>query len=97
MEIRDIKQVFRASLPVQSIKNPPAVQESACSAGDLGSIPGSKRSPGRGNGNPLEYSKMENPINREAWQATIHGVTRGGHDLATKPPNRYSAVKNNNT
>ena len=47
---------------------------SACNAGNLGSIPGSGRSPGEGNGNPLQYSYLENPIDRGAWQATIHGV-----------------------
>ena len=41
--------------------------ESAYNAGDLGSIPGSGRSPGEGNGNPLQYSHLENPMNREAW------------------------------
>ena len=40
---------------------------SACNAGDLGSIPGSGRSPGEGNGNPLQYSCLENPMDREAW------------------------------
>jgi len=59
-------------------------KESACSAGDLGSIPGSGRSPGEGNGNPLQYSSLENPMDRGAWQATVHGVTRVGHDLMTK-------------
>ena len=58
---------------------------SACNAGDPGSIPGSGRSPGEGNGNPLWYSCLENPMNRGAWQATVHGVARVGHDLATKP------------
>ena len=60
-------------------------KESACSAGDLSSIPGSGRSPGEGNGNPLQYSCLENPMDRGAWQATIHGITRVGHDLVTKP------------
>ena len=41
--------------------------------GDVGSIPGSGRSPGRGNGNPLQYSCLENPINRGAWRATVLG------------------------
>ena len=49
---------------------------SACSAGDLGSIPGWGRSPGEGNGNPLQYSCLENPKNGEPWQATVHGVTK---------------------
>ena len=51
-------------------------RESSCSAGDLGSIPGSGRSPGEGNGNPLQYSGLENPMDRGAWQATVHGVTK---------------------
>ena len=46
----------------------------AYSAGDLGSIPGSGRSPGEGNGNPLQYSCLENPMDKGAWQATVHGV-----------------------
>ena len=47
---------------------------SACNAGDPGSIPGSGRSPGEGNGNPLQYPCLENPMDREAWWATVHGV-----------------------
>ena len=42
--------------------------------GDVGSIPGSGRSPGRGNGNPLQYSCPQNPLDRGAWRATVHGV-----------------------
>ena len=45
---------------------------------------GRKDPPGEGNGNPLQYSCLGNPTNREAWQATVRGVTRVGHDLATK-------------
>ena len=48
---------------------------SAWDAGDLGSIPGSGRSPGEGNGNPLEYFCLENPMDRGAWQAAVHSVT----------------------
>ena len=55
---------------------------SACNEGDLGSIPGSVSSPGAGNGNPLKYSCLENPMDRGAWQATVHGITRVGHNLA---------------
>ena len=51
-------------------------KESACNAGDLGSIPGLRRSPGEGNGNPLQYSCLENPMDRRAWWATVHGVTK---------------------
>ena len=49
-------------------------------------IPGLGRFPGEGNGNLLQYSCLENPTDRGAWQATVHGVARVGHDLATKPP-----------
>ena len=50
-------------------------KESARNAGDLGSIPGLGRVPGEGNGNPLQYSCLENPMDRGAWWATVHGVT----------------------
>ena len=56
------------------------------SAGDTGSISGSGRSPGEGNGNPLQYSCLKNLMDRVVWWAIVHGVTRVGHDLATKPP-----------
>ena len=62
-----------------------ADKESAYSAGNLGLIPGSGRFPGEGNGNPLQYSCLENPMDRGAWQATVHRVTRIRHDLANKP------------
>ena len=52
------------------------VKASACNAGDLGSIPGSGRSPGEGNGNPLQYSCLGNPMDRGAWWATVNGVTK---------------------
>ena len=60
--------------------------ESAYDVGDSGSIPGLGRSLGEGNGNLLQYSCLENPMDRGAWRATVHGVTRVGHDLETKPP-----------
>ena len=50
--------------------------ESACSVGDLGLIPGSRIFSGEGNGNPLQYSFLENPMDGGAWQATVHGVTK---------------------
>ena len=49
---------------------------SACNTGDLGSIPGLGRSPGEGTGNPLQYSCLENPIDRGAWWATVHRITK---------------------
>ena len=57
------------------VKNPPANAE------DVGSIPESGRSPGRGNGNPLQYSCLENPMDRWAWQATVHWVTKSWTQL----------------
>ena len=51
-----------------------AGKESACNAGDLGSISGLGRFPREGNGNPLQYSCLENPMDEEAWWATVHGV-----------------------
>ena len=61
------------------------VKASACNAGDVGSIPGSGRSPGEGNGNPLQYSCLENPMDRRAWGTTVHRVVRVRQDLGTKP------------
>ena len=51
-------------------------EESACYVGDLGLIPGSGRSPGEGNDNALQYSYLENPMDKGAWRATVHGVTK---------------------
>ena len=59
--------------------------EFACNAGDPGSIPGTERSSGEGNSNSLQYSCLENLMDKRAWQATVPGVTRVGHDLASKP------------
>ena len=50
--------------------------KTACNAGDLGSMPGSGRSPGEGNGNPLQYSCLENPTDGGAWWATVQGVAK---------------------
>ena len=55
------------------VKNPPA---SAGDTGDVGSIPGLGRSPGEGNGSPLQYSSLENSVDRGAWWATVHVVTK---------------------
>ena len=51
-------------------------KESACNAGGLGSIPGSERSPGERNDNPLQYYCQKNPMDKGAWWATIHGVIK---------------------
>ena len=58
---------------VLGVKNPPA---NAGDVRDVGSIPGSGRSPGEGNGNPLQYSCLENAMDGGAWWATVHGVTK---------------------
>ena len=64
----------RIGLVAQTVKN---------LAGDLGSIPGSGRSPGEGNGNPLQYSCLENSTDRGAWWATVHGVTKSEIGLSS--------------
>ena len=61
--------IKRASLVAQTVKNLP-------NAGVLGSIPGSRRSPGEGNGNPLQYSYLENSMDRGSWWAITHGVAK---------------------
>ena len=62
------------SQEVQVVRNQPA------NAGDAGWIPGSGRSPGGGNGNPLQYSCLENPMDTGAWWATVLGVAKVGHN-----------------
>ena len=57
-------------------------EESACNTGDLGLIPGLGRSPGEGNGYPLQYSYLENSMNRGAWRATVHGETKSRTQLS---------------
>ena len=63
--------IFGLPLVVQLLK------ESTCNAGGPCSTPGSGRFPGEGNGNPLQYSCLENPMDREAWHATLHGIEKG--------------------
>ena len=77
MQLMTISWEIGASQVVLGVKNPPA------NAGDLrdtDSIPGSGRSPGGRNGNPLQYSCLENPMDRRAWQATVHGATEESED-----------------
>ena len=61
-------------------------EETACSTGDSGSIPGSGRSPIERNGNPFKYSYLGNPRDKGDCLTTVHGVASVGHDLVTKPP-----------
>ena len=67
--------ILRASQVLLVIKNLPA------NAGDMGLIHGLGRAPGGGHGKPLQYSCLENPMNREAWRATVHGVTKSQTQL----------------
>ena len=57
-------------------------KESVCNARDLGLIPGSGRSPGEENGNPLHYSCLENPMGRGAWWSTVHGIAKSQTQLS---------------
>ena len=60
------------------------VKISACNAGDPGWIPGSERSPGEGNGNPLQYSCLKNPMDRGAWWAAVHGIVKSWTQLSVR-------------
>ena len=79
---QEVGEMGRDFFPTPSLLWGPVVtggsdgEEPACDAGDLSSIPGSGRSPGGGHGNPLQYSCMENPMDRGAWRATVHGVAK---------------------
>ena len=73
MESIVVLDLFRASQVALVVKNPPA---NAGDVRDVGSIPGSGRSPAGGHGNLLQYFCLENPMDRGAWQATVHGVRK---------------------
>ena len=84
--------VSSSSLVAQSVKDPPTVPETACSTGDWGSIPASGRSPGEENGNPLQYSCLENSIDRGARWAVVHGITKSIH-THTKHNMQYNQLQ----
>ena len=69
----ELNCMFQASRVALVVKNPPA---NAGDKRDMGLIPGLGRSPGIGNGKPLQYSRLENPMDRGGWQAAVHGVTK---------------------
>ena len=75
-DLKAFKNYAKSTLPVWGFPGASVVKNLPANAGDVGSIPGSGRSPGVRNGNPLQYSCMGNPINRGAWQATVHGVAK---------------------
>ena len=76
LENKNLKISIITSQVVLVVKNPPA------SAGDMGLIPGLGRSPKGGNGNPLQYSCLGNPMDRRAWRATVHRVTKSWTQLS---------------
>ena len=71
---RDLKKLLFSHL--KTVSGDSDGKESTCHAGDPGSIPGLGRSPGEGNGNPLQYSCLGNSRERVTWWATVHGVTK---------------------
>ena len=74
---------FSYLVHIQSFPGGSDSKESCCNAGDPGSIPGLERSPGEGNGTPLQYSCLENPMDGGAWQVTVRGSQRVRHDWGT--------------
>ena len=82
--------MFTLGFPAGSV-----IKESACNAGTAGdtrSIPGSGRSPGGGHGNPLQYSCLENPMDRAAWRAIVHGVAELDMTEATQHTHRHTCA-----
>ena len=71
-----LRIMFAVGLYIYGFPGGSEVKASACNGGALGLIPGLGRSPGEGNDNPLQYSCLENPMDGEAWWATVHGVTK---------------------
>ena len=73
---KEAKAILKGTQKLEGLPGGSDGKESTCNVGDLGSIPVSGRSPGEGNGYPLQYSCLENPINKGACWATVHGVTK---------------------
>ena len=74
--------ISRVAVPIGSFPGGSDGKESICNAGDPGSIPGLGRSPGEGNGYPLQYSCLGNPVDRGSWWATVHGVAKSRTQLS---------------
>ena len=92
--------LFQISLAIGKAKMLPqwlSGKESTCQIGDVGSILGLGRSPGEGNGNPFQYSCLENPMDRGAWWATVQGVTKNriqlNNETTTTKSKRSSVVR----
>ena len=83
---KQLVMLFGYTVPLDAFQSFPGGsdgKESACNAGDLSSVPGLGRSPGEGNGNLLQYSCLENSMDRGAWWATVHGVVKSWISLST--------------
>ena len=78
IEKKTLKKIFPESSTKAGFPGGSEGKESAYNVGDVGSIPGLGRYPGEGNGNPFQYSCLENSMDRGAWQATVHGVAKSG-------------------
>ena len=74
-------QITRVVIPTLGFPGGSAVKNPPANAGDVGSVPEWGRCPGEGNGNPLQYSCRENPLDRGAWGVTVHGVAKGQTQL----------------
>ena len=80
--ILELTSFFSLTTDISFISIGSDFKASAYNAGDLGSVPGSGRSPGEGNGNPLQYSCLENPMDGGSWQAAVHGVAKSRTQLS---------------
>ena len=80
------------SNPIHGLLSWLSGKEPACQTREMGLIPGSGRFPGEGNGNPLQYSCLGNPMDGEEWWATVHGSQRIGHNLTTEHLHTHSYV-----
>ena len=73
-DLKAFKNYAKSTLPMWGFPGASVVKNLPANAGDMGLVPGSGRSPGEGNGDPLKYSCLENSMNRGAWRAAVHGV-----------------------
>ena len=83
--------MFHSDVPSTVFPGGSDGKDSACNAGELSSIPRSGRSPGEGNGNPLHYSCLKNPMDRGAWWATVHGVAKSRTWLSNFPSLHFTS------
>ena len=91
-QIRSLIKIFYLPNEFQGFPSNSAIKNPACNAGDAGSVPGSGRTPGGENGNPLQYSFLENPMDRGTWQAKHQRVTRAGHDWVSTHTHTHNGL-----